>query len=220
MNLLKIKHFDKDFLIDAGKIYSINLESRKLYLTFISALMDGDKDYFIYSEDFKPVDFDKRSICITDVFGIDPNSRKILNSLYKRIGNNMTDASDKEKLERINTEILGMLDRFSMDMGAKMRFDIDLDIIKILGLYKFEFENENKDLVGKLVTYIKANMEIMDLKFVVSINVLPLICEDEFDVFQKELELLGLTLINVNYVNKFVNKKIECITVDEDLCEF
>ena len=219
MNLLKIKHFDKGFSIDAGRIYSINLESRKLYLTFMDSLMSGDKDYFVYSEDLKPVDFDKKSICITDVFGIDPNSRKILNSLYKRI-NSMSSVSDKEKLDRINGEIIGMLDRFSMDMGTKMRFDIDLDIIKILGLYKFEFENENADLVGKLITYIKANMEIMDLKFVFFVNVLPLICEEEFDTFQKEMEMLGLALINVNYVNKFVNRKIEYVTVDADLCEF
>ena len=220
MNLLKIKYIDKDFEIIAGKIYSINVESQNVYLRLINALIENDNEYVVYSENFRQEKFEKKSIFISDLFAIDPNSKKILTSLYKRIDSNIITENDKEEIEKINSQILNILNNVSMELNSQTQFLLDLDITKILSLYKFEFCVSDGTLIERILTYIKANMEILDLKFVITLNMLPLIEDEKFDIFQHELELLGISLININFINNFKSKNVEYLTIDKDLCEF
>ena len=101
-----------------------------------------------------------------------------------------------------------------------MQYLLELDITKILSLYRFEFSLSNGTLIERLLSYIKAHIEIMDLKFIITFNILPLIPDIDFELFQHELEILGLCLININFVNKFKSKGVEYLTIDKDLCEF
>ena len=220
MNLLKIKYIDKDFEIEQGKIYSLDIESQNLFIRLANAIIDADNDYLKYSEDYKCEKFEKKSILITDLFALDPNSKKILASLYKRIDSNIISNSDKEEIEKINTQLLNILNKISLELNTEMQYLLDLDITKILSLYKFEFSLSNGTLIERLLSYIKAHMEIMDLKFVITFNILPLIPDDDFNTFQHEFEVLGLSLININFVSKFKSKGVEYLTIDKDLCEF
>lgn len=63
-------------------------------------------------------------------------------------------------------------------------------------------------------------MEIMNVTFVISFNIIQLLSNDDLILFQKELELLNISLINFNFIGKTTNKFIEYTTIDDDLCEY
>lgn len=219
MKLLKIKNINKDFIIDVGKIYNVNIENLRFYHQLIFSVLFDECDYFIYSENYAEKDLLKKALIIVDPMNIDPNSKKILTSLYKKVQSSISE-EDRNAIEQINTISLELLNKISLNMNLEMEYETDLDISKILSLYKFSFKTEIDDYLRKLVTYIKANLEIFPCSFIISFNLLSLLSESEIELFQKELEFLGLSLVNIQLVRKTSNKIIDSITIDDDLCEF
>ena len=51
--LLKIKNIEKDFQIEPGNIYNLNIENQKFYYNLLGKLYDFDEDTFIYSKDYE-----------------------------------------------------------------------------------------------------------------------------------------------------------------------
>lgn len=220
MNILRVKGIEKDFLIEPGKIYCINIENRLYYLNLLNSFVNNNTDNIFYIEDNKSIEFYKKSICITDIFNISPNSKKIINSLYKRINDEIIDQNSKENIQLINKNIIEMLENISLNLNLSVEYELDLDISKILSLYKFTFKEDQEELKTKIITYIKANMEICNLSFVVMFNILQLLDDSDLELVQKELELLNISIININFVGKSRRNSIDYLTIDDDLCEF
>lgn len=220
MKKLTIHGIEKEFIIDAGLIYCINIENRNFYLKLMDSFLNNDNDFIFYLEKNELVDISKRALIINDIYNISPNNKKILNSLYKRINEKMLNQQIKDNIQNINLNLLNILEEISLNLNLSIDYDLDLDITKILSLYKFSFKEDSISLVDKLITYIKANMEIMNVTFVISFNIIQLLSNDDLILFQKELELLNISLINFNFIGKTTNKFIEYTTIDDDLCEY
>lgn len=218
--LLKIKHIEQEFIINPGAIYNINIENSKLYYSLINDLVNGNIDTFIYSEDSKLLDFTKHSLRINDIFNIDPNSKKILSSLYKRINDKLIDNNDKDTILEINDMALKLLTKIALDLNLPVDFETDLDVVKILNMYKFCFKDEFETPLEKIVGYIKANIETTKFDFIISINILPLFNEEELFLLSQELKYNQLSLININLIQKKSSSLVKSITIDNDLCEF
>lgn len=220
MKILRVKGIEKEFIIDSGKIYCINIENRIYYLKLLNSFVNNDVDTIFYSEDSNSVEFYKKSICITDIFNINPNSKKIINSLYKRINDEIIDQKIKEEIQAINKNIIDILENISLNLNLSVEYELDLDISKILSLYKFSFKENQEDLKNKIITYIKANMEISNISFVVMFNILQLLNDSDLELVKKELELLNITIININFTGKSRRNSVDYLTIDDDLCEF
>lgn len=218
MKILKIKGIEKNFVFDAGKIYNLNIYNRSFYLKLLYSLVNENK-YWIYYEDGIITDFNKNNLFVYDILNIDPNNKKILNSLYKRISENIISRDARDKIVNINNEIIEILNEISLELNIETNYELDLDINKILSLYKLSFDDVSNDLPSKFLTYVKANLEISDLKFVIVFNFLNLLSEEELAILSKEFEYLNLSLININFISKNSNL-FESITIDDDLCEF
>ena len=219
MKLLKIKNISKDFIIDVGSIYNINVESLSYYHKLIFSVLYEDSSYFTYSENYAEKNLSKYALIIVDPMNIDPNSKKILTALYKKLQSSISE-EDRNTVDKVNSINLELLNKISLNMDLPMDYETDLDLTKILTLYKFSFQIEVENYLHKLVTFIKANLEVFSYNLIISFNLLPLLNESEIELFQQELKLLGLSLINVQLVRKTSNKIVDSVTIDDDLCEF
>ena len=203
--LLKIKNIEKDFQIEPGNIYNLNIENQKFYYNLLDKLYDFDEDTFIYSKDFEIKNLSKSCLTIDNIFNLDANNKKILNALYKRISSELIDKSDKDEIEKINSTILSLLNKISLDLNLSVDYYTDLDVIKILNLYNFCFKMDQSTPLEKFVTYIKANLEINKYKFIISTNILPLFSKSDIELLSNELKYENL---------------VDSLTIDNDLCEF
>lgn len=218
--LLKIKNIEKDFQIEPGNIYNLNIENQKFYYNLLGKLYDFDEDTFIYSKDYEIKNLNKSCLIIDNIFNLDANNKKILNSLYKRISSELIDKSDKDKIEKINSTILSLLNKISLDLNLSVDYYTDLDVIKILNLYNFCFKMDQSTPLEKFVTYIKANLEINKYKFIISTNILPMFSKNDIELLSNELKYLGLTLINITLIHQKYENLVDSLTIDNDLCEF
>lgn len=220
MKHLKIKGIEKEFHIENGNVYDIQIESNTFYHQLVLELINEDSDMFSLSENFNPLDFQKECLFISDILTISPNNKKILNALYKRIQEKFLTNENKELLLNINEKFLSLLEQISLDVNLETDYLTDISINDILSLYKFSFKEGEEDFLNKIITYIKANQEIKKLSTIITLNFLPLLKENDILLLQKELELLNLTMINFNIRVKHQIKGIEYLTIDMDLCEF
>ena len=220
MKMLKIKGIEKNFVIDSGKIYNINIENSQYFNRLINGLIDLDEDIFIFSENYELSNFSKNSLIIMDIFSLNPNSKKILTTLYNRIEKNYLSNEDKEHIYKINSDILNILEKISLELDVEVEYECDFDFIKILNSYQFRFKENGQTLLERLITFIKANLEIKSFDFIIAINLLSMINEKDLEIMQKELELLQITLININSISKINKNIVDYTTIDDDLCEF
>lgn len=220
MNILKIKNIEKKFIIEPGLIYNIDIENNSLFLKLVTSLLCEDSETFLYFEDLNEVEFYSKSIVLYDFFNIDLNSKKILNALYKYIYKNIMNISLNESIQKVNSEIIKILESISLDLNLKTEYVTEINITSLLNLYKFSFSFESESPLEKLITYIKANLEVLNLTFIITLNTLPLFSDLEIDTLKKELDFLGLSLININLKAKTSPKLIDQTTIDYDLCEF
>lgn len=220
MKMLKIKGIEKNFVIDSGKIYNINIENSQYFNRLINGLIDLDEDIFIFSENYELSNFSKNSLIIMDIFSLNPNSKKILTTLYNRIEKNYLSNEDKEHIYKINSDILNILEKISLELDVEVEYECDFDFIKILNSYQFRFKENGQTLLERLITFIKANLEIKSFDFIITINLLSMINEKDLEIMQKELELLQITLININSISKINKNIVDYTTIDDDLCEF
>lgn len=140
MKKLTIHGIEKEFIIDAGLIYCINIENRNFYLKLMDSFLNNDNDFIFYLEKNELVDISKRDLIINDIYNISPNNKKILNSLYKRINEKMLNQQIKDNIQNINLNLLNILEEISLNLNLSIDYDLDLDITKILSLYKFSFK--------------------------------------------------------------------------------
>lgn len=218
--LLKIKNIEKDFQIEPGNIYNLNIENQKFYYNLLGKLYDFDEDTFIYSKDYEIKNLSKSCLIIDNIFNLDVNNKKILNALYKRISSELIDKSDKDEIEKINSTIISLLNKISLDLNLSVDYYTDLDVIKILNLYNFCFKMDQSTPLEKFVTYIKANLEINKYKFIISTNILPMFSKNDIELLSNELKYLGLTLINITLIQQKYENLVDSLTIDNDLCEF
>ena len=140
--------------------------------------------------------------------------------MHKNISEKVVSIEDKTHLEEINIKIQELLQNISNKLDVSTTFEDELDFNKILGLYKFSFLEDNSDVFLKFVNYIKSNYEIKNFKFIISINVLSLFSNSQISLLHKELEYMGLSLININFIKKLTDENVFNITIDKDLCEY
>ncbi len=219
MKRLKIKGIQKEFEIVGGNIYNIDIESVNFYHQLLLSLSNEDSDNILMSNNYSPVEYNKETLFISDILSLNPNSKKILNSLYKKIQDQYF-INTLDTVSNINESILSLLKEISMDLDIDIDYESDLTLSDILLLYKFSFREGDDNFLGRFVTFIKANLEVKNISLIISLNLLPILKEEEIILLKKELEMLGICLINFNIRIKHCLSGVEYITIDNDLCEF
>lgn len=220
MKLLTIRGIEKQFIINPGHLYNINIENASYYNSLVKSLFIEDTEMFIYSNNNNCIDYNKETLFINDLYTTSTNNKKILNSLYKRINSNPPSSICNDELIRINNAILEIMKKIEIDINLDVEYDTEIDLISLLSLYKFSFKDDYDSNVTKFITYIKANLEVKNFSLIISLNLLSLFNNEELELLKKEFELLGLCLININLCIKEKNNLVEYITIDSDFCQF
>lgn len=217
MKLIRFSFLEEPLDISNPDIYDIRLECTEQFRKAVF-LIKNEEEKMEFSINYIPKDAYKCSYSLFSIFDVDLNEKKLLNAFYKRQLLQLN-SSTEDKIRKINSDILAILDDFSMNAGALLEYNLELDFSKILALYNFSFkEIENKSFLELFIQYIKFKMEFQDIEFIIMISMLRYFTSAEIELLKKELALLKISLINVDLLNiKEKNDSIN-ICIDMDYC--
>jgi len=219
---MTFKHEEISFRFDLnpGDIVDLTLENPKFYRDFVKDLSDDECESFSLSEDGIEKDFGKSALVIRDLFDLDPNSKRILGAIYKKIDKTALSPERQEMFNEINAKISALMMDISADFEGAISFNDALTLPQVLGMIDFKFDYDDSTFLRSLLSYIKAWREATDLKIVFVLNLFALLNASEIASFSSELAYLGLPVINISYISsKASNENIKKVIVDQDLCE-
>jgi CRISPR type II-A-associated protein Csn2 len=215
----RYKSIQKEFALGPGDVLDLTIENPLLLYTFVRDLKNDEELAFSLSEDGKDIEFNKTVLVITDLFSLDPNSKKVLAAIYKKIDRTCLNPERRAQFDQINQKINALMSEIASDFDDGISFNDALTLPQILGLIDFKFDFDDSSFLTSLLSYIKAWRETINLKLVVAPHAFSLLSSSDLAVFQKELSYLGLSFLNISSKsivesNENVNKTI----IDNDLC--
>lgn len=218
---LKIKGIEGPFDAIPGSIHDLVIESPNQLYSIVRAFFLEDEETIIVSKDSDVIPLDKSVLFIKSLFDLDPNSKKILSLIYKQANVTYLNDSRKQRIIKIQDEILDLLDEISLDFNYPMTFDRAFGIDKIMQASSFCFSPADQtDFFDSFVSYLRAIQEISKAKFIVCMDIFAFLEPEKVELLSKELGLMGFSLINLASFNRKKDKKIEKVTViDTDYCE-
>ncbi len=218
--MIRLKHKDLEYSFDLnpGDIVDLTIENPVFYRAFVNDLLGEDEEKIVVSEDGNGIEFHKHALVVTDLFTINPNSKKVLAAIYKKLDSSLLSGERKEKFDEINAKISEFLKEMSNDFDGTVIFNDNLALPQLLGELDFKFDYDDSTFLTSFISYIRAWREAMDLKLMFSLNLFSLLSQSEVISLSKELSYLGISLVNVSYIHKKV-EGIKSVIVDNDLCE-
>ena len=221
MKYFRIHGIETIFNIENGNIYNLEIENSNFFIEVVNAIFENDNEKLLYMSNNELKDFNKNSLFVYDIFSSEINSKKTISSLYKKINDKIVSNEEKLDLLKINTLSLELLQKIANKLDVCTNFEDEIDIIQFLSLYKFIYEEDNTTLFNKFIDLIKANLEIKDFSFIITINILSLFSDENIRLLKKELEYMNMTLINIEHINRIdKNNDVYRVIIDKDLCEY
>lgn len=179
---------------------------------------EGLEGGFVLSEKNELVRIDKRIDLVIDPFRLDFNDKKIINRLYQQLGILAEDfVEDKEK---INSSILCMLDNITSGIQYPgIAFNFELDWNNIFKLYGVRLEKDYKNLLEKLVEYIKIQAILTENRVCCLINIRTYLNQKELLELHSvaENQKISLLLIEATEPIKIVDETLYIIDIDQCL---
>lgn len=218
--MISFKFLNNAIDIKDGVFSVLVIENKKLFRNVICSLEnDFEEDYFTFSIDFKPVQFSKCGMFISNVLNVDLGSKKLISKITAYMENVANDeyAEQVSKAKKDLLSLAELIVAFS-DFDCEYNCDIETaDIVKILQFKVGTAENTPEEL---LIMYIKLIAKYLKINFFVIPNLHLVFSEEELKMIYDELLINHINIISLEcFEPKYKFNYEEYYALDNDLCE-
>ncbi len=208
--------------IKTEEVNSLIVENQELLYEIVTDLkqqLEKRDGKAVLSLNDKPVEIAKRVDLVTDIYGLDVNSKTIITKVFDALSEKAVDVSHYESTQKIISELENYIDDLIWDMDCNLIVS-EIFPKQILKAVNLKIEDTEERLPERLLQYIGLIRQYIGDKLFVFVNFRGFMSVEQF-------ELLSTTLINHEYRVLFIDNKDypRCknenrLTIDIDLCEF
>lgn len=154
---------------------------------------------------------------IVSLFNIDVNNKKNLNALYRQI--KKTNIEDfYESINIITNNLQKLFGSINLESSLNLISDIDINEEDILKLLKIQINDNDENMVNRIMNYLKVGIELRNIKKYLFFNLSSLLSFEEINLLLHDCKIIGIQIINIEYEDlpklDFDIKKI----LDDDIC--
>ncbi len=208
-------------IIQANLVIDVNHVVTNVRITsptvFRELVFNFEKEIMLF-ENNEEIDIINNVILIKSPLSISLNDKIIINALYKRIENSLSD-NQKQKFTEIESNFVQLIEELLMEYPLSFNYNDTIDFNKILSLYKITIDEERSTYIEKIVNYLKLLNEIKNYKYIIAFDLLKYLNKEELEQLTKELPLLELKLINFSFDTTYNDNQLT-ISIDDDWCVF
>lgn len=220
MKILSVFEQESKIVLDDLNMLTIVIESKKILCNIEKhiRLNFSGAPLFFYKEDQKHVDIDERADVVSDMFVLDYNSKKNVNSLFKRIKNlNSEDVS--VSINNFKRETERLVNTISMDFDFDLIATDDVGVEDIARLITLRIKDEEENYIYRFVNYCKVVNELRNIDLFFVFRMHDYLTEDEILFILKELSYKNIKIINIEHkIPEFKTNNEKIIIYDKDLC--
>ena len=172
-------------------------------------------NYVIYSIDNEEKDLVKDMLRITDLFHFELNNKKVINTLYRQLCNELTE-EDKKELIFIEYRLLNFLDSIASHSNYEINYNEEINLSGLFSLFQVSLkEVDHQNYLEFLLTYIKVNIILNNFTIIVTNELTNILSQNEKKLLMEELSLMEVHLIDLKLNN---NKTSVKYLIDNDWC--
>ena len=223
---INIDYIDNEIIITDDTIFNIEIENKTYFYRLISefnAIANGE-----LVENINFVDKYNNELTLLnridlyiDYFNIDFNSKKVINSLYKMLKNNLNE-ENKIKINNYYSKIKNILSKTFIDYNLSLVINDEFDLEMLFKMLKVSIKNKD-NLFDNLLLLIDIN-SILSNKlslFLVFINLKQYLTNEELKEFYKyslynNVKIILIDSQSYGTANEYEKKLI----IDNNLDEF
>ncbi len=220
MNRLLINEFNINQKLDDSNSLLLIIQNKKKLLKILNDLCDD----CLNMQFIKIIDEKGRQLKLIDyldvivsLFNIDVNNKKNLNALYRQI--KKTNIEDfYESINTITNNLQKLFGRINLESSLDLISDIDINEEDILKLLKIQINDNDENLIIRIMNYLKVGIELRNIKKYIFFNLSSLLSFEEINLLLHDCKIMGIQIINIEYEDipklDFDIKKI----LDDDIC--
>lgn len=221
---INIDYIDNEIIITEDTIFNIEIENKTYFYRLISefnAIANGE-----LVENINFVDKYNNELTLLnridlyiDYFNIDFNSKKVINSLYKMLKNNLNE-ENKIKINNYYSKIKNILSKTFIDYNLSLVINDEFDLEMLFKMLKVNIKNKD-NLFDNLLLLIDINSIFNINELLVFINLKQYLTNEELKEFYKyslynNVKIILIDSQTYGTTNEYEKKLI----IDNNLDEF
>lgn len=218
--------FDSIIDLEGSFISVIEIHNKKLFQKIISEIYDRikgveEKSELIIYNQLDEINYTKDIFFVDNLFSIDFNNRSIINKLYSEAIKNYTDYEMFNTLEKINFEILKLLNEVSNDIDVNIMYHNNIEFKDLLKFMNFKIDTPiNTSMKENIFLLVDIMSEFKIYKFIILTNLKNYLDKNDIIEIYKYSEYKQINLI---LIESEKCEKIESETkliIDEDFEDY
>lgn len=222
--IAKIVHFkiETPITLSSSCPFVLSIENpREMFclVTELQSQFSGAEGNFLLIRDDQRLSFENCGEMITDVYSLDFNDKKILNTLEKSLGKISSEGNAYELYNKLNT----ILSEYYSELFSNISLPLTYEGLTFRDIFKASGIRLNQCYDGaleKIVCYINTVVQLKGVMFFVFLNLKSILTDDELICLYKhcEREKVALLLIE-NNMSRATLPMESGIIITDDLCE-
>lgn len=221
MRELNFLFWDEPISLEKNNILTFVIENKKQLFSiekYARFEFSGEERYFTFSIDKKPVSIDEYVVVLDDLFVLDVNTKKNINSLYK-ILSSMYGYKVEDDLALIKNKIKQIVKEISMECNLEL---IATDTIKdddIFKLMELKINDDLDDPIKRVLNFINVVFELRNINVFLVFRLHEYFEKEDIDTILKELAYKNIRIIDIESNNNFKRCENERVIIyDNALC--
>ncbi|MGM9873348.1 MAG: type II-A CRISPR-associated protein Csn2 [Bacilli bacterium] len=214
---------NKTFNLEEFNMLSFVIENKKyLYDVELHVRLDFPKhtSLFTLSVDNKDEEITDNIEVIDNIFCLDLNTKKNINSLYK-ILKSFYKSDIKEGIDEIKNRMSFIIKDIAIDFDLSLSFSDEIREEDIFKLFDLKFDDEENDIVKRIIKYIEVSYELRKTTIFWLFHIHEYLEKSQIEDLLKELSYKDIKIINIEPNFSFEKCDNEQIfIIDNDLCSF
>lgn len=203
------------------KFYNIIIENPNFlsYLIIeINNLMQNEDSELSFFKDDKEISLLKTGLFIDNIFSLDLNDKKNVNSLYKVLNSDFLNSSLISDFADLNESLTKFLSNLTRNTPVALDSE-PLDLVLLFKAIDLKFKKDDSNILYNILSFIKVILMFKKIEVVFFVNIQSFLSDSDIQLLKKELLLMEIQMINFSgrNINKIEMCEEKNIVITEDL---
>ncbi len=215
-----LKGFNNEIKFNGNSFQTLIIENKNLFRQVTYAFEnDATDEYFVFSRNYEPFDFNKKGIYIDNVINVDLNNKKIISKINSQLEKIANDEYYNDFIE-VRGKLIELADKLVEKEDFNIEYNYDIDLKSLIKLFDFKLTIKNEDFAESFINYIKLVSQCLGVLLFVVSNLHLFFDANELDLIYETLSLCEIKMICIESLKTDNISKFEVIhIIDNDLCE-
>lgn len=206
-------------LEDSSNILLV-IEDKHLFRnTVLSVYHNNYDELFIFSEDYKPLDFSKNIRFVDDILTFEFADKKLMTKVNASF-ENMCNVDFFEEITMLRESCNSLCGKLAKEYDFDFDFCDSIETSAFVKLFGFTPRNDSVNSTERLIRYTKLLANYLGIKCFILQNMHLYLSENEIDELLRTASMHNICIVDIeNSVPSDVSKLEKLIIIDKDLCE-